>query len=123
MPPTRCSRAWTSWPASREVAIDAEMTHVTADIIFRTIFSRSFEAEEAMLIYRAFNEFQEAAYAHGLARTAGLPNWVSYFQYRTSRRTAKEIRAVLDPIVKARFDSFHAASRRPTTISCSRWCR
>ena len=90
-----------------QVAIDAEMTHVTADIIFRTIFSRSFEAEEAMLIYRAFNEFQEAAYAHGLARTAGLPNWVSYFQFRTSRRTAKEIRGVLDPVVKARFDSFH----------------
>ncbi|MCB1376906.1 MAG: cytochrome P450 [Alphaproteobacteria bacterium] len=91
-----------------QTAIDAEMTHVTADIIFRTIFSRSFEAEEASLIYHAFNAFQEAAYSHGLARTVGLPNWVSWFQRRTAQRTARQIRAVLDPVVKARYDSFHA---------------
>ena len=91
-----------------ETAIDAEMTHVTADIIFRTIFSRSFEAEQAILIYHTFSAFQEAAYGHALAKTAGLPSWVSFFKYRTARRTAKQIRDVLDPLVKARFDSFHA---------------
>ena len=90
-----------------ETSIDEEMTHVTADIIFRTIFSKSFEAHEARLIYEAFVKFQEAAYAHGLARTAGLPKWVSWLRYRTARDTAKQIRAVLDPLVKARYDSFH----------------
>lgn len=94
--------------AQSQTSIDEEMTHVTADIIFRTIFSRSFEAEEAKLIYAAFVEFQEAAYAHGLARTAGLPDVVSILHYRTARRTAKVIRGVLDPLVKARYDSFHA---------------
>ena len=90
-----------------ETSIDEEMTHVTADIIFRTIFSKSFEAHEARLIYEAFVKFQEAAYAHGLVRTAGLPKWVSWLRYRTARDTAKQIRAVLDPLVKARYDSFH----------------
>src|SRR5687767_7190146 len=95
------------------VAIDAEMTHVTADIIFRTIFSRPLLEEEARLIFDAFIRFQETAHAHGLTRTLGLPKWVSYFGYRRARKAAREIRDVLDPIVKTRYDSFHAGEKQP----------
>ncbi len=95
----------------RDVAIDIEMTHVTADIIFRTIFSKPLEAHEAHIIYDAFNRFQEAAFAHGMTRHIGLPNWVSFFNFRKARKSGNEIRAVLDPIIKKRYDAWHSGDR------------
>lgn len=90
-----------------EVAIDVEMTHVTADIIFRTIFSKPLEAHEAKAIYEAFIDFQETSFAHGMARTAGVPAFWGFFRYRRAKVAAKIIRDILDPIVKVRYDSFH----------------
>ena len=57
--------------------IDEETTHVTADIIFRTIYSRPFTAEESRRIFKAFGRFQELAYAQGVWRLAGVPTWLS----------------------------------------------
>ncbi len=91
-----------------EMIVDEEMMHVAADIIFRTIFSRPLESEEARLIFAAFTRFQEAAFAKGMTRAVGLPGWVSYFGQKKAKRAAREIRDVLDAIVKARFDSFHS---------------
>jgi cytochrome P450 len=95
--------------ASREgpIDIDVEMTHVTADIIFRTIFSKALETREARLNFAAFQRFQETAYAPGVSRYAGLPRFLSHLRYRRARVAAAEIRGVLDPIVKVRYDSFH----------------
>jgi cytochrome P450 len=89
------------------VDIDVEMTHVTADIIFRTIFSRPLEAHEARLIFVAFQRFQETAYTHGVSRYAGFPRFFSLLRYRRASRAAAEIRGVLDPLVRVRYDSFH----------------
>ncbi|MFT3989351.1 cytochrome P450 [Aestuariivirga sp.] len=91
-----------------EMNIDEEMMHVAADIIFRTIFSRPLEGEEARLIFAAFVRFQEAAFAKGIAQAVGVPGWAMRKGTRVSQESAAEIRGVLDPIVKARFDSFHA---------------
>lgn len=91
----------------RSVAIDVEMTHVTADIIFRTIFSRILSGDEARTIYAAFIKFQELSYAHGITRAVGFPRWVSSLGYWKARKAAAEIRGVLDPIVRARHESFH----------------
>ena len=55
-----------------EMLIDEEMMHVAADIIFRTIFSRPLEAEEAKLIFAAFIRFQEAAFAKGITRAVEI---------------------------------------------------
>lgn len=93
--------------AGAEAPIDVEMTHVTADIIFRTIFSKPLSAEEARVIYDAFIRFQETAYARGITGTVGFPKWVSYFGYRKAKKAADEIRGILDPLVRVRFDSFH----------------
>jgi cytochrome P450 len=88
-------------------SIDMEMTHVTADIIFRTIFSIPMAGEDARKIFAAFTIFQETAYAHGIDRSLGLPRFLGFFRHRRAERAAAIIRGVLDPIVKARFDSFH----------------
>lgn len=95
----------------RAVAIDIEMTHVTADIIFRTIFSRPLEAHEARIIYDAFNRFQEAAFAYGMTRYIGLPDFLSFRTMRKARIAAAEIRAVLDPIIRQRHDAWHGGDR------------
>ncbi|NJM30953.1 MAG: cytochrome P450, partial [Rhizobiales bacterium] len=94
-----------------EIHIDVEMTHVTADIIFRTLFSRALTAEEAREIFDAFQEFQELAYAFGINRTAGLPDWMSPGLRRKAAIAAARIRAVLDPIVKTRYDAFHSGAK------------
>jgi cytochrome P450 len=94
-----------------ETRIDVEMTHVTADIIFRTMFSRALAVEEAREIFDAFQKFQELAYASGINRTAGLPDWMSPGLRRKAAIDAARIRGVLDPIVKARYDAFHSGAK------------
>ncbi|MBI3672159.1 MAG: cytochrome P450, partial [Rhizobiales bacterium] len=94
--------------AGSAVQIDEEMMRVAADIIFRTIFSRPLTADEAKLIFEAFIRFQEAAFATGITQTVGLPSWALPIGRARARRAAKTIRGVLDPIVKARHDSFHS---------------
>ncbi len=92
----------------RDYDVQEEMTFVTADIIFRTLFSRPLEKHEAELIFAAFNTYQEAAYAHGLNRQLRLPEWMSARRYRGAQRSASVIRGILDPIVAKRHASFHA---------------
>ena len=83
------------------VAVDAETTHVTADIIFRTIFSRPLSPAEASEISYAFNRFQELAYAHGVWVMAGMPDRVSIGRWR-AKRHAEVIRNYLQRAVAER---------------------
>jgi cytochrome P450 len=92
----------------RDVNVEEEMTFVTADIIFRTIFSRPLQHDEADTIFKAFSTYQQAAFAHGLNRLVPLPNWMSFFEFRKANASASIIRGILDPIIRKRFDSFHA---------------
>lgn len=47
--------------ASGDVAeLDEEMSHLTADIIFRTIFSEPIESADARAVFRAFSDYQNA---------------------------------------------------------------
>lgn len=83
--------------------IDEETTHVTADIIFRTIYSRPLTGEESRRIFRAFARFQELAYAQGVWQMAGVPNWLSPGRF-FARRHARVIRDLLDRSVQDRVD-------------------
>jgi cytochrome P450 len=87
------------------VQIDVEMTHVTADIIYRTIFSKPLSADDARIIYTAFMDFQEAAYDHGMVRVTGFPDFMTRGMQRRARASARLIRAVLDPLVIARYEA------------------
>lgn len=87
----------------REVAIDFEMTHVTADIIFRTIFSEPIPREDAATIFDAFNNYQELAYIHGVWNMAGLPQALSIPRLRAIRH-ARNIRGPLARMVRKRFE-------------------
>ena len=92
----------------RAVDIEAEMTFVTADIIFRTIFSRPLQQNEARVIFKAFTIYQDAAFTHGLKRQINLPKWMSAQGFRKASAAAKAIRGVLDAIITERYNSFHS---------------
>lgn len=80
--------------ATTPIDVDIEMTHFTADVIFRTIFSEPMTAEGARRIFSAFEIFQHHAYAHGMLRLTRFPVNLLPGAWR-ARRAAREIRDVL----------------------------
>lgn len=87
----------------RSYSIDVETTHVTADIILRTIFSATMAKGAAERVFAAFNEFQEIAFAHGMLRIFRLPTFLSPRHARAAR-AAREIRGLLEPMIRARLE-------------------
>ncbi len=90
-----------SGAAGPDTMVDLEMTHVTADVIFRTIYSRSFTRDEAEVIFENFEKFQRLAWLHGVWSLAGAPHWLSIGKFR-ARRYAEAIRELLHAPVRER---------------------
>ncbi len=87
---------------TRPVDIDPLMTHVTADIIFRTIFSVKLSADEAMRIYTEFTRYQAQAQRSTMLGLNGLPQ----FGYkRRAQKSADKIHDVLTAIMRPRYDA------------------
>lgn len=94
-------------PDGARVEFDVEATHVTADIILRTIFTEPIAKADAEQIYRAFNRFQEIAYTQGMLRVLRLPAWLVPGAW-AARRAARQIRGLLDPLIRGRLDRIAA---------------
>jgi len=94
----------------RPIDIDPMMTHVAADIIFRTLFSQTLDAHRSNIIHTAFGTFQRLAHSASMLRLYGLP--ARWFE-RRSLRPAKAIHDVFRPIVEARFEGFHQRGEAP----------
>ncbi len=90
---------------STPFCIDEEMTHVAADVIFRTILSHPINQQDAQEIYAAFKSFQDDAQKIIILRGYGIP---SGFWRRRSERSAAKIRGKLAPLIKARHDAMRA---------------
>jgi cytochrome P450 len=90
---------------SRPVDIDPLMTHVTADIIFRTIFSVKLSASEAQRIYTEFSRYQGQAQRSTMLSLNGLPR---LFYARAARKSAAAIHQVLTTIMRPRYDARQA---------------
>ncbi len=88
------------------VDIELEMTHVTADIILRTILSESLESEGARKIYEAFSLFQEKAVVMIQLGFFRLPLWLAPRHYMIWRRTGKEIRELLAVSIRGRYEDY-----------------
>ncbi len=86
--------------ASR-LAVDIEMTHYAADVIFRTIFSEPMDAASARRFFRAFKVFQEIAYAHGMLKLADFPTTLLPDHWR-AKWAAKVIRKILEAPIRRR---------------------
>ena len=88
--------------AGRSVDADAEMTLVTADVIVRTILSRSLEGAEAEAIFAAFTRYQKRAGRALMLRLLRLPRrpLQGYLA-----RDAAPIRALLAAAIDARLNA------------------
>jgi cytochrome P450 len=80
--------------------VDAEMTHITADIIFRTILSENLSESSARGIFDAFNEFQVHAQRAMMLSIYSLP---TFFAKRASKKAANKIRPVIATVIANRY--------------------
>ena len=79
--------------------VDVEMTHVTADIIFRTILSQTLSGESAHKIFDAFTRFQELAPRIVNPVLFKLPRlFAPWLAIRRSNAAAGEIRKRLESL-------------------------
>lgn len=90
-------------PTGVDCDVEVEMTHVAADIIFRTIFSQAMDGEDARRVFAAFARYQELAPRLLMPSLFGLRWLVWPWQRSHSRRAANEIRALLASLATARY--------------------
>lgn len=92
---------------SKPIEVDPLMTHVAADIIYRTIFSVKLDQASADRIYHAFHRYQTNIQPGAMLKLYGLP-LLGY--RRRAARAAAEIHAVFGSIVRARYDAWHGGT-------------
>jgi len=90
---------------SRPIEVDPLMTHVAADIIYRTLFSVTLDQASANAIYHSFHCYQKSVQPAAMLKLYGLPT-LGY--RRRAKRAAAAIHNVFGSIVKARHDAWHA---------------
>lgn len=89
-----------------EYDIEVEMTHVTADIIFRTIFSEPLGGPDAHRVFEAFARFQALAPKLMLPSMYGVRWLVWPWTVWQSRRAASEIRHLLEKLIRPRHEAW-----------------
>lgn len=92
---------------------DIETTHVTSDIILRTIFSETLDRERAEKVFSAFSRFQEIAFGLGMLRVFRVPTVAFFRRNREAERRAREIKGLLAPMIQARLDRIAAGETPP----------
>ena len=98
---------------ARPLDIDPLMTHVTADIIFRTLFSVTLTETESHRVYEAFNRYQRHAQPATFLGLYGLPRG---FLRRRMARAATDVHALFRPILEARLALTAAGETPPDDI-------
>ncbi len=95
-----------SYKDGQAIDIDVEMTHVTADIIMRTILSSPIESDRAFKVFHYFEEYQEKSNSLLMLRLFRLPKWVSLRSYIIWKRRGRQIRNFIGEIIKERHKEF-----------------
>lgn len=93
--------------------IEVEMTHVTADIIFRTIFSVPMEGADARRVFDAFARYQALVPRLILPSIFGLRWLVWPWDAWRARRAAREIRGLLETLIRPRFEARRTGAEHP----------
>lgn len=87
-----------------ELDLEPATSHVTADVMFRTLFSLPIEDRVAARIFAAFRAHQAAQPLINAAGLIPLPGWVPRLHSRRTRRSAREIRGQIARLVAERAD-------------------
>tara|TARA_R110002051_G_scaffold25371_5_gene61981 strand:- start:4984 stop:6339 length:1356 start_codon:yes stop_codon:yes gene_type:complete len=82
--------------------IEAETSHVAADVIFRTLFSIPIEDATATRVFDEFRNYQRTQPILNLAAFVKGPNWMPRFFKSQTKQTAKAIRQLITDLTSAR---------------------
>jgi cytochrome P450 len=91
------------WARLQPPSIDAlaEMAHLTAEIICRTIFGRQLGHEHAHEIVDGFSNYQKVIDQVDLVSLLGLPDWFPRWYNPAIRKSITRIHGVLDGIIES----------------------
>lgn len=84
------------------VEIEAETSHAAADVIFRTLFSIPIEHDIAAQVFEKFRTYQRSQPILNLAAFVRGPRWMPRFFRAETKRTARQIRALIAQLTKDR---------------------
>ncbi len=98
------------------VEIEAETSHVAADVIFRTLFSIPIEHGTARQVFDAFREHQRSQPVLNLGAFLPLPRWFPRFHGRRARVTAAHIRHLIETLTAERMAAI-GAGRAPDDLA------
>ncbi|QPM89687.1 cytochrome P450 [Pseudooceanicola algae] len=84
------------------VEIEEEMSHATADVIFRTLFSIPIDDARAAEVFHAFQAYQRSQPILNLAAFLPLPRLMPRLFRRDTRANARRIRALITEMTEAR---------------------
>ncbi|MFN3661910.1 cytochrome P450 [Yoonia sp.] len=90
--------------------IDAEASHIAADVIFRTLFSIPIEDATAQQVYHRFQAYQRAQPILNRAAFLPGPRWMPRFFRRGVRGQARAIRRLIADLTQARLDQIAAGT-------------
>ncbi|MEJ8474510.1 cytochrome P450 [Roseibium algae] len=90
---------WENKPEGTEVDALAEMAHLTAEIISRTIFGRNLGKNYAEEVVKGFSDYQRHIDQIDLISMFGLPEWLPRFRGSAIRKSKDRILNVLDEII------------------------
>ena len=82
--------------------IEAQTSHVAADVIFRTLFSIPIENELAAAVFQEFRTYQRSQPILNLAAFLPLPKWMPRLFRRDTRASAARIRDLIGQLVARR---------------------
>ncbi|MEM6973058.1 MAG: cytochrome P450 [Pseudomonadota bacterium] len=88
--------------AGMPLSLEEEMSGLTADMIFRTIFSERLDGSAASRVFDAFARFQMAVANVELRHLLLSPAWTEVRQPRPARAAAAEIRETVGAMLDAR---------------------
>lgn len=84
------------------VEIEAETSHMAADVIFRTLFSIPIEHEIAAQVFHRFRDYQRSQPLMNLAAFVPLPRWMPRFFRKETRANSTEIRRLIADLTHTR---------------------
>lgn len=85
-----------------DIEVEELASHVTADIIFRTLFSIPISDAVAQEVFHEFRAYQRSAPILNLAALVPLPRWVPRPHRRDTLRAARRIRTLLTDLTVQR---------------------
>lgn len=92
------------------VEIEAHTSHVTADVIFRTLFSLPIEDEVATQVFDQFKAHQRSQPILNLAAFIRGPKWMPRFFRSETKRTAANIRRLISGLTRDRLAAIQAGT-------------